>query len=72
MEHSTYRDRMTGTLIHRMTGPPSVNHLTCFSPSSFTPDSMTLLFTSCRTGSPQVFAADFPEGEMRQLTASQK
>jgi len=69
MEHSTYRDRITGALVHQMTRHPSVNHLTYFLQSSFTPDSKTLLFTSHRSGSPQVFQVDFPEGPIRQLTA---
>lgn len=68
MEHSTYRDRITGALVHQMTRHPSVNHLTYFLQSAFTPDSKALLFTSYRTGSPQLFEAGFPEGEIRQLT----
>ena len=57
MEHSTYRDQITGALVHQMTGHPSVNHLTYFLQRSFTPDSKTLLLTSHRTGSPEVYVA---------------
>src|SRR5204862_4475364 len=67
-EHSTYRDRVTGALVHQMTNHPSINHSTYFLQSSFTPDGHTLIFTSYRTGAPQLFAVDFPEGEIRQLT----
>jgi oligogalacturonide lyase len=67
-EHSTYRDRVTGVLIHQMTNHPSINHSTYFLQSSFTPDGRTLIFTSYRTGTSQLFAIDFPDGEIRQLT----
>lgn len=67
-EHSTYRDRVTNALIHQMTDHPSINHPTYFLQSSFTPDNKSVLFTSYRTGSPQMFEAGFPDGEIRQLT----
>jgi oligogalacturonide lyase len=67
-EHSTYRDRVTGALVHQMTSHPSINHATYFLQSSFTPDGRTLIFTSYRTGEPQLFEAGFPGGEIRQLT----
>ncbi len=68
-EHSTYRDRATGALVHQMTCHPSINHPTYFLQSSFTPDGRTLIFTSYRTGEAQLFEVDFPEGEIRQLTS---
>ncbi len=67
-EHSSYRDRKTNALVHQMTAHASINHATYFLQSSFTPDDKTLLFTSYRTGSAQLFEAGFPDGEIRQLT----
>ncbi|HEU0138133.1 MAG TPA: oligogalacturonate lyase family protein [Bryobacteraceae bacterium] len=68
-EHSSYRDRVTGALVHQLTSHPSINHPTYFLQSSFTPDGRHILFTSYRTGSAQLFEAAFPDGEIRQLTA---
>src|SRR6266536_5565620 len=51
-----------------MTDHPSINHATYFLQSSFTPDNRTLIFTSYRKGSVQLFEIDFPDGEPRQLT----
>ena len=51
-----------------MTGHLSINHLSYFLQSSFTPDSRRLIFTSYRTGTAQLFEAGFPDGEIRQLT----
>lgn len=70
-EHSSYRDRSTGALVHQMTSHPSINHPTYFLHSSFTPDGGTLVFTSYRTGSAQLFEAGFPGGDIRQLTAAE-
>jgi hypothetical protein len=65
----TFRDSVTGAVMHQMTDHPSINHATYFLQSSFTPDNRHLIFTSYRTGSPQLFEIAFPEGEPRQLTA---
>lgn len=67
-EHSTYRDRATGALVHQMTAHPSINHATYFLQTSFTPGDRELIFTSYRNGSAQLFEAGFPDGEIRQLT----
>src|SRR5271165_6048670 len=67
-EHSDERDRETGARVHRMTSHASINHPTYFLQSSFTPDGSHILFTSYRTGTPQLFEAAFPGGEIRQLT----
>ncbi len=67
-EHSSFADRATGALIHQITNHPSVNHPTYFLQSSFTPDARRLVFTSYRTGSAQLFEAEFPDGMLRQLT----
>lgn len=67
-EQLQYRDPGTGVLIRQMTTYPSISHPTYFLQSSFTPDNRQLLFTSYRSGSPQLFLCGFPEGEIRQLT----
>ncbi len=71
-EHSTFRDRATGALLHQMTAHPSINHATYFLQSSFLPDSSGLIFVSYRTGRAQLYEiAPFPKGEIRQLTGSE-
>ena len=67
-EHSTYRDRATGAVIHQMTAHPAISHPTYFLHSSFTADSRALFFISYRAGSAQLFEAAYPDGEIRQLT----
>jgi WD40 repeat protein len=67
-EHSTFRDRATGALIHQITNRPSISHPTYFLQRSFTPDNRALIFTSYRDGSPQLYEAAFPEGPIRRLT----
>ncbi len=67
-EISAGRDRTTGTEVFQVTNHPSINHPAYFLQSSFTPDGRRIVFTSYRTGSPQLFAADFPEGDIEQLT----
>jgi oligogalacturonide lyase len=51
-----------------MTDHPSINHPTYFLETSFTADGRKILFTSYRTGSPQLFSVEFPEGHITQLT----
>lgn len=70
-EHSTYFGPATGARIHQMTSHPSISHSTYFLHSGFTPDSRKLIFTSYRTGSPQIFETDFPEGSIRQITSGE-
>ncbi len=68
-EHSTFRDRATGALVHQMTAHDSINHATYFLQSSFTPDGKSLIFVSYRSGSAQLYGIErFPGGEIRQLT----
>lgn len=67
-ESSNFRDPDTGALVYQVTNHPSISHPTYFLQSSFTPDGGHILFTSYRTGSPQLFEAGFPEGDLRQLT----
>src|SRR5438876_2883194 len=68
-ETSCFRDRVTGTLIFQITNHASINHPAYFLQTSFTPDGRKVLFTSFRTGSAQLFAAEFPGGEIGQLTS---
>src|SRR5258708_5279717 len=70
-EHSTFSDPDTGARVHQVTSHPSINHPTYFLQSSFFPGGCSLVFTSYRTGSPQLFQAAFPEGPIRQLTSGE-
>jgi hypothetical protein len=67
-EHSSYRDRATGALVHQVTCHRSINHPTYFLQSSFTPNDRAIIFSSYRTGTAQLFEAAFPDGDIRQLT----
>ena len=68
-EIQTSRDRETGIPVAQVTDHPSINHPTYFLQSSFFPDGRSLVFTSYRSGGPQLFEARYPSGEIRQLTA---
>lgn len=68
-EYRHFRDSATGVLVHQLTAHPSINHPTYFLQSSFLPDDRAILFTSYRTGSPQLFLRKWPDGEIRQLTS---
>ncbi len=67
-ETSISRDEKTGAVVRQITAHPSINHPTYFLNTSFTADQKTLIFTSYRTGSAQLFEAAYPDGEIRQLT----
>lgn len=67
-EVASYVSRSTGARMWQATNHPSINHLSYFLQSSFTPDSRNLIFTSYRTGNAQLFEVGFPDGGMRQLT----
>ncbi|MBN9657510.1 MAG: PD40 domain-containing protein [Acidobacteria bacterium] len=68
-EYALERDSSTGAVIHRLTSAACINHATYFLQSSFTPDGGTLIFTSYRTGSAQLFSIEgFPGGPIRQWT----
>ncbi len=68
-EHSVESDPATGAIVHRLTSAPCINHATYFLQSSLTPDGRTLIFTSYRSGSAQLYSVeDFPAGEIRQWT----
>ena len=69
---SEYRhgtDRHTGTTIHQLTSAPCINHPPYFLTSALTPDERHLLFTSYRTGAPQLYETALLDGPIRQLTA---
>lgn len=67
-EHRKLTDEKTGASIHQLTNAEFVNHPPYFLTSAFPPDGGDVLFTSYRTGSPQLFEAGFPDGPIRQLT----
>jgi oligogalacturonide lyase len=52
-----------------MTSHTAISHPTYFLQRSFTPDNRKLIFTSYRTGSAQIFEAEFPDGRIRQITS---
>jgi len=69
-EHQRLRDEQTGAVIHQLTNHPSINVNLYFLNYSFTPDKKTVVFTSYRSGKPNLFKAAFPDGEIVQLTDS--
>lgn len=66
---SRFNDRETGAPIVQVTNHPSINHPTYFLQSSFLPGDGELIFTSYRTGAPQIFQASLHDGALRQLTS---
>ena len=66
-EYRRFRDPETGAVIHQITGHPSINHPTYFLNQSFTPDGC-VVFTSYRSGAPQLYERHFPDGPIRALT----
>ncbi|MFN7996263.1 MAG: hypothetical protein U0Q18_21810 [Bryobacteraceae bacterium] len=67
-ESSRFTDPATGAVIHQMTAHGSISHPSYFLHRSFLPGDNSLFFTSYRTGTPQLFEAEYPEGPIRQLT----
>ncbi len=67
-EHTEFPDPVTGARVHQMTAHPSIHHATYFLQCSFTPDNRFLVFISYRGGRAQLYEAEFPDGEIRQLT----
>ena len=55
-------------IVRQITNHPSISHPTYFLQSSFYPGDGALVFTSYRSGSPQLFDVEYPEGTARQLT----
>jgi len=71
-EYKLLRDEQTGARIHQLTSADCVNHPPYFLTPAFTPDNNQIIFTSYRTGRPELFELDFPDGEIRQLTEAEK
>jgi hypothetical protein len=63
-----FRDPASNRKVWQVTDHPSINHPTYFLQPSFTPAGKHLIFTSYRTGTPQLFEAEWPGGRIRQLT----
>jgi oligogalacturonide lyase len=67
-EMSSFHDRVTGVPMLQVTNHSSISHPTYFLQSSFTLDGSSVIFTSYRTGSAQLFEAKLQTGDIRQLT----
>src|SRR5204862_3285796 len=67
-EHSEFRDAATSARVHQVTAAGAISHPTYFLQRAFSADNRTLIFTSYRTGSAQLFEVEFPDGAIRQLT----
>ena len=63
-----FQDDQTGAHIYQLTNDTSINHNLYFLTSSFTPDQEHLIFTSYRSGKPNFFKLEFPNGDIVQLT----
>ena len=63
-----FQDEQTGAHIYQLTNDTSINHNLYFLTSSFTPDQAHLIFTSYRSGKPNFFKLEFPNGDIVQLT----
>ena len=63
-----FQDDQTGAHIYQLTNDTSINHNLYFLTSSFTPDQAHLIFTSYRSGKPNFFKLEFPNGDIVQLT----
>jgi len=67
-ELQEFQDDQTGAHIYQLTNDTSINHNLYFLTSSFTPDQAHLIFTSYRSGKPNFFKMEFPNGDIVQLT----
>lgn len=67
-ELRSFVDPATGIRLRQFTSAPAISHPSYFLQSSFTPCQTKLLFTSYRSGSPQLHAAMLPHGDLVQLT----
>ena len=66
-EHAVTRDPQTGARVHQLTNASAVSHHLYFLTRSIT-TAGRVIFASYRTGAAQLFALDFPTGEVVQLT----
>ncbi len=62
------RDAATGVRVRQLTSQESISHPSYFLHTSFLPGDARVVFTSYRSGPPQLFLAAYPEGEIVQLT----
>ena len=67
-EAVSLNDPATGTRVWQVTSHASINHPSYFLHRCFLPGDERLFFTSYRTGTPQLFLADFPDGGITQIT----
>ena len=67
-EHRSDNDPVTGTTIHQLTNTACINHAPFFLTTAFTPDERHVLFTSYRTGAPQLYEVELMDGPIRRLT----
>jgi hypothetical protein len=63
-----HTDRETGARVRQVTSAGAISHPTYFLQSAFLPGDRQIFFTSYRSGPPQLFLADYPEGDILQLT----
>lgn len=61
-------DKRTGASIRQMTDHPAISHNLYFTNPSWTPDGATIVFTSYRSGKPDLFKMDEEAGTITQLT----
>ena len=66
--YANFRTTKRGAHIYQLTNDTSINHNLYFLTSSFAPDQKHLIFTSYRSGKPNFFKLEFPNGDIVQLT----
>ena len=67
-EYATAADPVTGATVHQLTSAACINHAPFFLTSAFTPDERHVLFTSYRSGTPQLYEVELLDGPIRRLT----
>ena len=69
-EYRRTADARTGVTIHQLTAAPCINHPPYYLTCAFTPAERQVLFTSYRSGAPQLYEVTLLDGPIRQLTAA--
>jgi hypothetical protein len=67
-EGAWHTDVATGARIRQITSNAAISHPTYFLQNSFFPGDRRLFFVSYRTGAAQLYCADYPEGDIVQMT----
>ena len=67
-ESRSFYDQRTGTHIRQVTTTSALHHHPFFIIPAYDNAMQRLIFISCRTGTPQIFAEERATGELRQLT----